>query len=228
MSTSNGRVWALAGALAVSLLAAHGAAAQSRWSLGADIGTMGVGAEVGFMASPHFTLRGDFDYFRYDGEVNGSVVTYKGHFHVATGGLFGDWHPWANGWLVTAGAFIGARDAGGGPQLQAINTIGGQTFTLDEARGINAKIKLDEFAPTLALGYNNTFQHKHWGFKALAGVVFSEKPTVELSRLNGTPLDTATFQRLQAALIAEQDKIADRLHILQTYPLIQVGVAYRF
>jgi hypothetical protein len=219
---------ALAAGVAISLAAAGGAAAQGRWSIGGDIGTMGVGAEVGFMASPHFTLRGGFDYFRYDGEANSATLTYKGHFHVATGGLFGDWHPWANGWLLSAGAFIGAREAGGGPELHAVNTIGGQTFTLDEARGINAKIKLDEFAPTLAVGYNNTFQHEHWGFKALAGVVFSEKPTVELSRLNGPPLDPATSQRLQAALLAEQDKIADRLHILQTYPLVQIGVAYRF
>lgn len=229
MPIPNRRPWALAAGLALALTTAGGAAAQSRWSLGAQIGSTGIGGEVAYMASPHFTLRGDFDYFRYDGEVEGDAVTYKGHFNVTTGGIFGDWHPWAsNGFLVSAGAYIGARDAGGGPQLHSVNTIGGQTFTLDEARGIEAKIKLDEFAPTLAIGYDNTFLHKHWGFKARAGVAFSNKPRVTLSRLSGTPLDPDTAARLETAIQAEQAKIADRTEILATYPVIQLGVAYRF
>jgi hypothetical protein len=214
--------------LAIGLATAGGAAAQSRWSLGTQIGSTGIGGEVGFMASPHFTLRGDYDYLRYDGEVHGDTLTYKGHFHMSVGGLFGDWHPWAsNGFLVTAGAYIGAREAGGGAGLQVINNIGGQTFTLDQVRGVKATAKLDEFAPTIGLGYNNTFLHKHWGFKAIAGVVFSEQPRAKLSLVNGT-LDPATQQRLQAAVEAEQDKISNRLTILKTYPLFELGVAYRF
>jgi hypothetical protein len=112
--------------------------------------------------------------------------------------------------------------------LHSVNTIGGRTFTLDEVPGIKAKAKLDQFAPTLGLGYNNTFYHKHWGFKAVAGVVFSQQPRVELSRLNGPPLDGALADRVRMAFQAEADKIDSHLTILKTYPLFELGVAYRF
>jgi hypothetical protein len=215
--------------LACGLAVAGRAAAQSRWSLGAQVGSSGIGGEVGYMASPHFTLRADYDYLHFDGTVKGDVLTYKGKFDISAGGIFGDWHPWANnGFLFTAGAYIGARNAGGGAELHSVNTIGGQTFTLDQVPGIKAKIKLDEFAPTLGLGYNNTFRHKHWGFKAVAGVVFSQQPRVELSRLNGPPLQGPLADQVRMAFQAEQDKIQNNVAILKTYPLIEVGVAYRF
>jgi hypothetical protein len=228
MPSARTSAWALGVALAVCLATAGSAAAQSRWSLGTQIGTTGIGGEVGFMASPNFTFRGDYDYFHFDGEAKGDTLTYKGHFHASVGGLFGDWHPWANGFLLTAGAYIGARDVGGGAGLQSISTIGGQTFTLDQVRGLKAEAKLDQFAPTLGLGYNNTFYHKHWGFKTIAGVVFSDQPKAELSFVGGANLDPATLARLQAAIQAEQAKIDSHLAILKTYPLIELGVAYRF
>jgi hypothetical protein len=227
MSSSNAVRLAAAG-LAMALCATGTAAAQSRWSLGAQVGSSGIGAEAGYMASPHFAIRGEFDNLEYEGEVKGQVLTYKGHFRLNTGALFVDWHPWANGWLVSGGAFFGSREAGGDPELQAVNTIGGQTFTLDQARGITSKIKLDDFAPTLAVGWNNTFYNNHWGFKALAGVVFSNQPTVTLSRAGTTPLPPDVQARLDAALRVEEQKIAGDTDILKTYPLIQLGVAYRF
>jgi hypothetical protein len=229
MPKANAHGWTLAVALVLGLTIAGAASAQSRWALGTQIGSTGIGGEVSFQASPHFTLRGDYDYFRFDGSVKGDVLTYKGHFHMSMGGLFGDWHPWAsNGFLLTAGAYIGQREAGGGAGLESVSTIGGQTFTLDEVRGLKATAKLDQFAPTIGLGYNNTFLHNHWGFKAIAGVVFSDQPRAQLERVNGPVLDPATAARLQAAIQAEQAKIDDHLTILKTYPLIEIGVAYRF
>jgi hypothetical protein len=226
---ANARGWTLAAGLVLAVATGGAAAAQSRWSLGTQIGSSGIGAEVGFQASPHFTVRGDYDYLHFDGTVDGDYVRYKGKFDISVGGIFGDWHPWAsNGFLFTAGAYIGARNAGGGAELQSVNNIGGQTFTLDQVPGIKAKIKLDEFAPTLGLGYNNTFLHKHWGFKAVAGVVFSEQPKVELSRLNGPPIDGALADQVRAAFAAEEAKIQSNVAILKTYPLIELGVAYRF
>ena len=228
MPISIARGWAAATVLVLGLAMASRASAQSQWSLGAQVGTSGIGGEVAFVASPHFTLRGSYSWLHYDGEVKGDVLTYKGHFHLSMGGLFGDWHPWAShGFLLTAGAYIGAREVGGGAGLQSVNTIGGQTFTFDEVHGLKATAKLDQFAPTLGLGYDNTFLHKHWGFKAQAGVVFSDQPRAELSTVNGI-LDPATLQRLQMAIQAEQAKIDNHLTILKTYPLVELGVAYRF
>jgi hypothetical protein len=112
--------------------------------------------------------------------------------------------------------------------LESVTTIGGQTFTLDQVHGVRATAKLDQFAPTLGLGYNNTFLHNHWGFKAIAGVVFSDQPRAELTGVNQGVLDPATLARLQAAIAAEQARIDSHLSILKTYPLIELGVAYRF
>ena len=223
---------AVSAGLALALLGAGSTAAQdqglSRWSLGAQIGTSGIGAEVGFMASPQWVFRGEFDNLEYHGDIKGDVLTYKGKFRLNTGGLFVDWHPWSNPWAVTAGAFIGAREADASPHLEAVNTIGGQTFTFDQVNGLSGKLKLDNFAPTLAVGWNNTFYGNHWGFKALAGIVFSTQPSVTITRTGGSVLPPDIQARLDAALQAEAAKIEDHADILKTYPLVQLGVYYRF
>ncbi len=46
-------------------------------------------------------------------------------------------------------------------------------------------------------------------------------------RPNGMPLDPETAARLETAIQAEQAKIADLAEVLATYPVIQLGVAYR-
>jgi hypothetical protein len=228
MPSASKCAWTLGAALVIGLVTAGAASAQSPWALGAQIGSSGIGGEVSYSASPHFTFRGDYDWLRVDATVKGDALTYKGHFHMSVGGLFGDWHPWANGFLFTAGAYIGQREAGGGAGLEVINNIGGQTFTLDQVRGLKATAKLDQFAPTVGLGYNNTFYHKHWGFKAIGGVVFSDQPRAQISTVSGSALDPATLARLQAAIEAEQARIDSHLTLLKTYPLVELGVAYRF
>ena len=61
MPSARRSAWTLGAALAIGLATSGGATAQSRWSLGTQIGSTGIGGEVGFMASPHFTIRGDYD-----------------------------------------------------------------------------------------------------------------------------------------------------------------------
>jgi hypothetical protein len=208
------------------------AAAQSRWAVGADVGTPGLGAEISFMATPQWTIRLDGDSFDYNGTIRGTVLEYKGKLKLQTAGLFADFHPWtspgAAPFLVSFGAYMGTRQAGAQPQLQSVNTIGGDTFTLGEVGVLQGKVKLDSFAPFLGVGWNNTFYNKHFGVKIMAGALWGDQPSVTLSRTGGVALPPDVAARLQAALAAESARLSDKLDILKVYPVLQVGLAYRF
>jgi len=204
------------------------AVAAGSWAAGAGLGTSGVGAEIAYRVSPKVVARADFDYFKYSGDIQGEFLTYQGHLKLVTGGLFVDFHPLKNPWMLSAGAYIGTRSAQAEPTLEAVNRIGGSTFLRDEVGTIQGKLKLDPFAPFIGVGWNNTFYNKHWGIKALAGAAFSKLPRVTLTRTGGIELPPETAQRLAAALGIEEGNIARNADVLTPYPVVQLGLTYRF
>lgn len=233
MPNPKARRLAMAITAATAMVGFSGAAtAQSRWALGGDVGTPGLGVELSFMATPQWTIRLDGDSFDYNGTIKGAVLDYKGKLKLQTAGLFADYHPWtspgAAPWLVSFGAYMGTRQAGAQPELQSVNDIGGDHFTLGEVGVLTGKIKLDSFAPFVGVGWNNTFYNQHFGFKAIAGVLYGNQPSVTLSRTGGAVLPPDVAARLAAALLKEQDELSGRLDVLKFYPVLQVGLAYRF
>jgi hypothetical protein len=213
----------------LALIAASGpATAAGSFAVGADLGTSGIGAELAYRLSPKFVIRGDYDYFKYDGDIRGEVLTYKGDLKLQTGGAFLDFHPFNNPWLLSGGAYVGTRAADAQPTLQDVNRIGGDSFLRAEVGVVQAKLKLDQFTPFLGGGWNNTFYNNRWGFKVLAGAAFSNQPRVTLTRTGGATLDPAVAQRLATAFGIEEGSLSRDADILKVYPVLQVGLTFRF
>jgi hypothetical protein len=212
-------------AVAAVLLSAGSAMAQSSEpgvAVGAAVGTSGIGLEVQVKMGPIFTLRGSTDRLTHSADESYDDVDYNADLTFDTVGAFIDMHPLANGLLISGGAYLGDRDiALAGTPTAPVN-IGGQTYSPAQI----GSIKLQDVAPFIGIGWDDTFYRSgRWGIRAIAGVAWSDAPEVALTSTGGSLSNDPTFQ---ARLRDESRNITDDVEGYGLFPIIQVGLNYKF
>lgn len=212
------------------LLSAGAASAQSRPSdslaVGVNAGTPGAGVQIEARFGPIFVLRGGVETLGYDFDASYDDVDYGGRFDFDTVSGFIDLHPLANAFTISGGAYLGPREIGLDATPSAPVNLGGQTFTPAQVGTLTGKIKLKDVAPYLGLGFDNTFTGSgRWGFRATAGVAWSEKPEVTLDSSGGTLSNDPAFR---ARLAQEAGSIQSDAEDYGLFPVVQVGLNYRF
>ena len=216
-------------AAAALLLSAGSAMAQSSEpgvAVGATVGTPGSGLDVQVKIGPIFTLRGSLDRLGHSADKRYDGIDYNADIAFDTLGAFVDMHPLANGLMISGGAYLGSRDVA----LTATPTgpvdIGGQTYTPGQVGTLNGTVKLADIAPFVGIGWDDTFyRQSRWGFRAIAGVAWSDKPEVALTSTGGSLSNDATFR---ARLRDESRNITDEAEGYGLFPVIQVGLNYKF
>jgi hypothetical protein len=77
----------------------------------------------------------------------------------------------------------------------------------------------------VGLGWDNTYYHAgRIGFRAVAGVVFGDKPDVALSAVGPFAANPAVLSNLAAESASLQRDAEDYRY----YPIVQLGLNYRF
>ena len=217
-----------AGLVLAAALPAAAQTAPGRVALGASIGTPGIGAELKFKANDQVVLRGAVDGLSYSHDVNYDNIDYDGKLKMFTGGAFADLHPFAgSGFLVSGGAYFGTRkiDLHATPVVTGTVKIGDVTYTGSQVGQLDGRVKMSKFQPFAGLGYDNSFtSDRRWGFKAMAGVAFSKKPDVTLTA-SGPLASNAQFQQ---ELARELTNIRDDAKGFRYFPVVQLGLSYRF
>jgi len=216
-------------AAAALLLSAGSALAQSSEpgvAVGATAGTSGVGLDVQVKLGPIFTLRGSLDRLTWAADESFDGIDYRGDLAFDTVGGFIDMHPLANGFLISGGAYVGDRDIALSATPAGPVEIGGQTFSPGQVGTLNGAIKLSGVAPFVGLGWDDTFYRSgRWGFRAVAGVAWSDTPEVALTSTGGSLSSDPAFQ---ARLRDESRNITDEADGYGLFPVIQVGLNYKF
>lgn len=213
------------------LLSAGTASAQSGMSgdslaIGINGGTTGGGIQVEASFGPIFVLRGGAESLGYDFDASHDDVDYSGRFDFDTVSGFIDLHPLANAFTLSGGVYVGPRSIGLEATPTAPVTVGGQTFTPSQVGTLSGEIKLKTVAPYLGLGFDNTFSGAgRWGFRATAGVAWSEKPEVTLDSSGGSLSNDPVFRE---RLAQEAESIQADAENYGLFPVVQVGLNYRF
>lgn len=223
----------LTAAIAASALAGTAAAqtSDSRFALGANAGTTGFGLEAQYQVSPRWTVRGGFDALKYDDEVEGDEIIYDGELDFTTGGVFVDYHPMSSAFFISGGVYFGTRELGvtGTPAPGSIVEIGDEDFTAAEVGTLTGTLDFGNTAPFVGLGWNTTFTTEgRVGFKFLVGAAFGSDPDATLARTGGAPLTPAQQSDLDEDLRQEELEIEDEADGFKIFPVVQLGLAYRF
>jgi hypothetical protein len=121
----------------------------------------------------------------------------------------------------------GARkvDVTATPSVTGTIKIDGAPYSVTQVGAVQGDIDFGSPAPFLGLGWDNTFYTaRSVGFRAVVGVIFGDQPQARLSAVG----PFATNSAVLSELAGEQASLQRDAEDYRYYPLVQVGVNYRF
>ena len=219
----------LATLILTAAMAAGAASAQGALAAGGQIGTPGAGATAEYAVSPTVVLRGSYDVLRYDHDFTSNDVNYGGNLDWNQAGAFVDLHPWSNSFFFSGGAYFGDRNTTLRATPNRSVRIGDTTFTGTEAGTISGDVDFGSTSGFGGLGFDNTFSGSGpFGFRATLGAQIGSNPSVSLRRTAGAALTPAVQAQLDTELRKEESRLRDDADDFRVYPVVQLGLTYRF
>jgi hypothetical protein len=222
-------------ACAVLLLIGSAAAARAEVALGVKAGTLGGGAELTVGLSPQWNVRlGGSAYDYTDNGREASGIFYDAKARLRTGEALLDFHPGGRAFRLSAGAMYNDTRIDGRslPPASGSYNIGGVLVPLSVVGTLDGRIDFDPVIPYVGLGWGNAVgPGRSVRFAADVGVVFQGKGNVTLTpRIPaGSPLNSPVArQAFQVLLDREERDIEDDVADYTAYPVVSVGVSYRF
>ncbi|HEY1992301.1 MAG TPA: hypothetical protein VGH71_07545 [Gammaproteobacteria bacterium] len=200
--------------------------AQHRLGFGIHASTLGLGPELNFTVNPYLVVRLDYNYYNdYSFDTTKDQVNYDAHLRLNNYGAALDWHPMAGGFLISVGLFKDNNfiDAVANPQQSYV--INGQTFTAGEVGTLNGHITFNSWAPYLGIGWNSLGSTKKGvGVELGLGVLYQGSPSVALSPSGPITAVPGLAQATQQ----EQQKLDAQWNSYKYYPVVNVGLVFRF
>jgi hypothetical protein len=200
--------------------------------VGLKVGTLGVGIDVAtsvFDVSPaKASVRVNGNYFSYSRDESLSDVKIDGKLKLQSVGIVGDWYPFSGSFRLSAGAYYNQNKVEvAGKPTGGSYTFNGATYTSAQVGTLDGRAKLgNSFAPYAGLGWGNTLgDSKRWGFFTEIGALFTGSPKLSLVSRNGVLSNDATFL---SNLEQERRQAQEDINMVSVYPVVSIGVTYKF
>jgi len=195
-------------------------------ALGVKLGTLGAGVDLTTRLASTLNVRAEFNAFDYSSSGTHKEIDYSGKLKLATGGVLLDWHPGAEGFRFTAGAFFNKNELeANGISNAGTYTINDRVYTAQQVGKLTARADFQSLAPYAGLGFGHTISDSHhWSFVFDLGVLFEGAPRLSV-RSEGPLSNDPVFK---SDLEAERMKIQKDVNNFRIYPVIDFGFAYRF
>ncbi|MEL7040258.1 MAG: hypothetical protein AAGL90_01965 [Pseudomonadota bacterium] len=200
--------------------------AEGDFAVTGGIGSMGGALEGQYQINDMFQIRAGVNYLAFDEDIDVDDITYDGELDFSGFGAFVDVHPFGGSFFVTGGAYAGGKSIDLTATSDVAIEIGDMIYTPDEYGRLEGDVEFDDIVPFLGLGWDTTFETDgNWGFNVLAGAAVFGSGDVTLDAVGGTLSDNPL---LQAELAQEVQDIEDEIEDYELWPVVQVGLSYRF
>jgi hypothetical protein len=195
-------------------------------ALGVKGGTAGIGGEVTVGLIPAINIRSGYNAFNYSGNASKSDINYDYKLKLKSIPVLLDWHPFANsGFRLSSGIFFNNNEITATGKSQTSYKIGDTTYYPAELGTLTGKIDFNKTSPYAGIGWGNAVgNHGPISLSCDIGVIFQGTPKVSLAA-NGSIASNTLFQD---NLNKEISKIKDTTDDIKYYPVISLGLAYRF
>ncbi|MBF6058917.1 MULTISPECIES: hypothetical protein [Thiomicrorhabdus] len=209
------------------------AAEDANIAVGVNYGLLsGPTFEMTYAVSPKFQMRGSFSSgMGLSGHQKEDNIDYKVEQDGGINRIAFDYHPFAGNFFISAGyAQNNVKfDMNAYSDGETI-TLGNETYTSKNANLFGQADWDNGATVTLGWGHSPT---SGWGGIVELGAIFTGATNVNLSGTgeivkNGTTYDLATDPVALQALSEEEQKIQDDVSSVDVFPIVQVGINYRF
>lgn len=211
--------------VAVFLLAISTAAYARDTSVGIRASTLGIGVEAEKPLTDSIGIRGGVNYFTYTYSGAEADIEYDFDLDLKSVPILVDWHPFKGSFRLSGGALFNGNEINATAKPVADFDINGVTYTASDIGTLKGKIDFNAIAPYLGLGWDTSFgKERGFGFVFELGAVFQGTPEANLT-VSGPIASDPTFQ---SDLAAEEADLQDALDDFKTYPVLAIGMSYRF
>ena len=226
-------VWTAAGT--ALLLGSLAGPARGEVAVTGKAGSLGGGVELTVGLAPQWNLRlggNAFDYTDDHREVSG--ILYDATAHLRTGSALLDFHPGGGEFRLSAGAFYNDTRVDGNSLVPASGfyDLGGVPVPASQLGTLDGQIKFKPVVPYVGLGWGNAVgPGRRLRFAADLGAMFQGKGRVTLTpRIPaGSVLnDPIARAALQVLLDREEGEIENDVADYTVYPVVSIGISYRF
>ncbi|PTQ91082.1 hypothetical protein [Agitococcus lubricus] len=211
--------------------------AQADVALGAGLSTLGFGLQGTIAINPHLNLRLAANGGTFNDDFEESGIQYKGEFELSSYGLIADIHPFAGSFYLSAGYLGHDNSLALKATCPQSCDIDGQSYQSSPDGQINSHVDFGTGAPYLGIGWGNAMQGGRLYAKLDIGVLFQDKPKVDLTA-TGSFKNTTTGLTMNTSNPIFQKELANEEKSLQQeindadyselYPVIGLSIGYRF
>lgn len=214
--------------VALAAVAATSAAQAGDLAATVDLGTTGLGLHLTAPLAPQLNARVGLNYASYSYDGNTSDVDYDFKLKLATVDALLDYHPFASGFRVSGGVvYNGNKIEANAKPKNGSYTLNGRAYPSALVGKLDGNIDFRKAAPYLGIGWGNAVQATGWGFGMDLGVTFQGSPKTSLTN-SGCTAPALVCAQLASDVAAENAKLADEVKDFKLYPVVRVGVSYRF
>jgi len=196
-------------------------------AVGPKVGTTGIGADLTIGLTRSLNLRlGAQGYTRSETRRE-REIEYDADLKLLSGEILLDLHPGGRGFRISGGAVVNGNEVTAISSEGAVYTINGVQYPVGLVGRLRGRVDTNDVAPYLGIGWGNAVAPGgRWRFALDAGAFYQGKPKVSLT---AEPLIPALVPPGFAQdLEAERRKIEDDIDSYTIYPVLAVGVTYRF
>ena len=201
-------------------------------AVGVKGGTLGLGGEVTVGITPALNARAGYNGYNYNGSTSKNSINYDYKLSLGSFPVLLDWYPFKHsGFRLSPGViFNNNKVSATGTSPQALSyTIGGTTYTSTQIGSLTGTIDLKKTVPYAGIGWGNAVgKDSRFSFAFDLGVMFQGTPKVALNASNlqnNTPGDQSA---IQSSIDKEIADLKDTTDHLKYYPVVSIGLAYKF
>jgi hypothetical protein len=196
-------------------------------ALTAKVGSTGVGADLTIGLARSLNLRLGAQAWTRSETRTEQEIEYDADLKLVSGELLLDVHPGGRGFRISGGAIVNGNEVTAVSTENAVYTINGVRYPVGLVGRLEGRVDTNTLAPYLGIGWGNAVAAGGpWRFAIDAGAFYQGKPKVSLTAHPLIPI--LLPERFEQDLEAERQDIEDDLDSYRVYPVVSLGVSYRF
>ncbi len=211
-------------------------------AVGLTLGAGGIGFDLATPITSKLNLRGGAAFLNYTTSFVVDTIPIQGPLHLASASAALDWFPPGRSFHISPG-FTLYNDTTYNAVIfipgNQVVTLNDQDYTSDPADPIHGTAFLkfgNRVAPRLTVGWGNVIRHRTGGFTFPVdiGIEYITPPTAAFVLTGSScqsPTDCGPIQSdpdTQQNILEQQQEIVNDLKPLRFFPVLSIGISYKF